>query len=93
MNVQMPYNQAIAEGRGSFQMLKNMLEFKHAKKEFYVFSKTDSLAKCAIVGGTIKIPKNTLHAARCPSPATYVVGFESEVAAKSFRPELPENLP
>ena len=48
------------------------------------------IAKC---GDLIKIPKNTLHAARCPSPATYVVGFESEGAAKSFQPELPENLP
>ena len=48
------------------------------------------IAKC---GDLIKIPKNTLRAARCPSPATYVVGFESKGAAKSFRPELPENLP
>ena len=48
------------------------------------------IAKC---GDLIKIPKNTLHAARCPSPATYVVGFESEHAAKNFRPELQENLP
>ena len=48
------------------------------------------IARC---GDLIKIPRNTLHAARCPRPATYLVGFESESAAKSFRPELPENLP
>jgi len=34
-----------------------------------------------------------LHAARCPEPATYVVGFESEQAAKNFKPEVPEELP
>ena len=44
-------------------------------------------------GDLIKIPKNTLHAARCPIPATYLVGFESENAAKGFQPELPEDLP
>ena len=48
------------------------------------------IAKC---GDLIKIPKNTLHAARCPRPATYLVGFESEEAAKGFRPESPKNLP
>ena len=44
-------------------------------------------------GDLIKIPKNTLHAARCPIPATYLVGFESENAAKGFQPELPVDLP
>ena len=44
-------------------------------------------------GDLIKIPKNTLHAARCPIPATYVVGFESENAAKGFQPEMPVDLP
>lgn len=44
-------------------------------------------------GDIISIPRATLHAARCPEPATYVVGFESEQAAGSFRPETPESLP
>lgn len=43
-------------------------------------------------GDLISIPARTLHAARCPVPATYVVGFESEDAARSFRPEKPEEL-
>lgn len=43
-------------------------------------------------GDLISIPAGTLHAARCPDPATYVVGFESEAAAKSFRPEKPGDL-
>lgn len=44
-------------------------------------------------GDLITIPRQTLHAARCPEPATYVVGFESEQAAMSFRPEQPADLP
>lgn len=44
-------------------------------------------------GDIISIPAETLHAARCPIPATYVVGFESEEAASQFRPENPEDLP
>ena len=44
-------------------------------------------------GDLISIPRETLHAARCPEPATYVVGFESAEAAKTFRPEVPEDLP
>ena len=44
-------------------------------------------------GDLISIPRQTLHAARCPEPATYVVGFESEDAAKNFKPELQEELP
>ena len=43
-------------------------------------------------GDLVSIPARTLHAARCPSPATYVVGFESEEAARSFRPEMPSDL-
>ena len=43
-------------------------------------------------GDLISIPARTLHAARCPSPSTYVVGFESEGAAKTFRPENPGDL-
>ncbi len=43
-------------------------------------------------GDLISIPARTLHAARCPDPATYVVGFASEQAAKTFRPENPEDL-
>ena len=44
-------------------------------------------------GDLISIPRQTLHAARCPEPATYVVGFESEEAARAFGPEVPEDLP
>ncbi len=44
-------------------------------------------------GDIISIPAETLHAARCPIPATYVVGFESKEAAERFRPELPGDLP
>ena len=43
-------------------------------------------------GDLISIPARTVHAARCPVPASYVVGFESEQAAKSFRPERPDDL-
>ena len=46
----------------------------------------------AVAGDLISIPRQTLHAARCPEPATYVVGFESEQAAKNFKPEVPEEL-
>lgn len=44
-------------------------------------------------GDVITIPSATLHAARCPVPAKYVVGFESEEAAQAFRPEAPGDLP
>jgi len=43
-------------------------------------------------GDLITIPSGTLHAARCPTPATYVVGFENEQAARNFRPEDPDDL-
>ena len=43
-------------------------------------------------GDFIRIPARTLHAARCPKPARYVVGFESELAAKKFKPEEPSDL-
>ena len=43
-------------------------------------------------GDLISIPARTLHAARCPDPATYVVGFESKEAASQFRPEKPEDM-
>lgn len=46
----------------------------------------------AIAGNLISVPSKTLHAARCPLPAKYVVGFESEDAARSFRPEDPSDL-
>ncbi len=44
-------------------------------------------------GDLISIPAGTLHAARCPDPATYVVGFESADAMSKFRPEDPDSLP
>jgi hypothetical protein len=47
----------------------------------------------AHAGDLISIPAGTLHAARCPDPATYVVGFESEQAMNGFRPEDPATLP
>ena len=47
----------------------------------------------AHAGDRITIPAGTLHAARCPDPATYVVGFESEDAMNNFRPEDPNSLP
>ena len=43
-------------------------------------------------GDIITIPQRTLHAARCPIPAIYVVGFESKDAAANFRPENPSDL-
>ena len=43
-------------------------------------------------GDCISIPSRTLHAARCPKRATYVVGFESADAARNFKPELPNDL-
>ncbi len=46
----------------------------------------------AHAGDLITIPERTLHAARCPEPATYVVGFESPEAMAAFRPELPEAI-
>ncbi len=46
----------------------------------------------ASAGDLICIPARTLHAARCPKPATYVVGFESEEAVRTFQPERPEDL-
>ena len=46
----------------------------------------------AASGDLISIPARTVHAARCPVPASYVVGFESEQAAKTFRPESPDDL-
>jgi len=44
-------------------------------------------------GDLITIPSETLHAACCPEPAVYVVGFESEDAAKQFRPESRDEYP
>ena len=46
----------------------------------------------ATSGDLISIPARTLHAACCPVPATYVVGFESEQAAMRFCPEKPDDL-
>ena len=46
----------------------------------------------ASAGDLICIPDKTLHAARCPDPATYVVGFESQEAARTFRAEKPDDL-
>jgi uncharacterized RmlC-like cupin family protein len=43
-------------------------------------------------GDLITIPPRTLHAARCPEPAEYVVGFESAEAMQSFRPRPADEL-
>ena len=59
------------------------------------FETRDALSDTLLTAGAgdlISIPKRTLHAARCPEPATYVVGFESEQAARTFRPELATDL-
>lgn len=52
-----------------------------------------NISLMASAGDIISIPKETLHAARCPIPASYVVGFESQEAAARFRPEEPADLP
>ena len=44
-------------------------------------------------GDIISIPRETLHAARCPEPAVYVVGFESAEAMATFGPQDPADLP
>lgn len=44
----------------------------------------------ATAGNLITISSNTLHAARCPLPARYVVGFELQNAARAFWPERPQ---
>ena len=43
-------------------------------------------------GDLITIPPRTLHAARCPDPDEYVVGFESQEAMQSFRPRAVDEL-
>ena len=43
-------------------------------------------------GDLITIPRRTLHAARCPEPAEYVVGFESREAMQGFRPRAADEL-
>jgi quercetin dioxygenase-like cupin family protein len=43
-------------------------------------------------GDRITIPPRTLHAARCPDPAEYVVGFESQEAMAGFRPRTADEL-
>lgn len=43
-------------------------------------------------GDLITIPPRTLHAARCPDGAEYVVGFESQEAMQSFRPRAADEL-
>jgi uncharacterized RmlC-like cupin family protein len=43
-------------------------------------------------GDLITIPPRTLHAARCPDPAEYVVGFESAEAMQNFRPRAANEL-
>jgi quercetin dioxygenase-like cupin family protein len=43
-------------------------------------------------GDLITIPPRTLHAARCPDPAEYVVGFESAEAMQNFRPRDADEL-
>ncbi len=67
--------------------------------EIYVlegsFETRDQAADVTLLAGPgdlISIPARTLHAARCPIPARYVVGFESESAMAAFRPERPEDL-
>ena len=59
------------------------------------FETKDAVSNTILTAGSgdiISIPTRTLHAACCPIPATYVVGFESEQAAAAFRPENPGDL-
>ena len=59
------------------------------------FETRDAASDATLLAGAgdlISIPARTLHAARCPEPATYVVGFESADAASKFRPEDPDEL-
>lgn len=59
------------------------------------FETRDVVAETTLVAGPgarISIPARTLHAARCPVPAVYVVAFESAEAAAAFRPEPPQDL-
>ncbi len=64
-------------------VLTGSFETYDAAADVYLTAASDDL---------ISIPARTLHAARCPNPATYVVGFESAQAALAFGPELPEDL-
>jgi hypothetical protein len=59
---------------------------------FETLDATSQTLHVATGGDLISIPSRTLHAARCPVPARYVVGFESEQAAKQFRPEEATDL-
>ena len=101
-------NQAVAiiEDKGLFArdgaMASGDLEDIHWHKtslEIYVLSgsfETKDVASDQLLiarsGDCITIPSGTLHAARCPEPATYVVGFESIDAARNFKPEQPSDL-
>lgn len=54
------------------------------------FETLDAASGATLIAGPgdlISIPPHTLHAARCPEPATYLVGFESTEAMQSFGPE------
>ncbi len=84
------------------QMSSGDLEDRHWHKtslkicvlsgSFETLDVASSTTHVAGAGDLITIPHRTLHAARCPEPATYVVGFESEEAMQNFRPESPNDL-
>ena len=71
---------------------KTSLKIYLLEGSFETRDEANDLTLMAGPGDIITIPANTLHAARCPIPARYVVGFENEEAARNFRPEQPENL-
>lgn len=54
---------------------------------FETLDATSQTTLMAGPGDLISIPPRTLHAARCPEPATYLVGFESAQAMQFFGPE------
>ena len=62
------------------------------KGSFETRDETSGNVLMAGPGDLISIPRRTLHAARCPDPAEYVVGFESQEAMQSFRPRTAEEL-
>lgn len=71
---------------------KTSLEIYVLEGSFETRDGASGMSLLAGPGDLISIPAGTLHAARCPEPARYVVGFESEAAMASFKPEPPEDL-
>jgi hypothetical protein len=60
---------------------------------FETLDATSGQTLVAGCGDLISIPAQTLHAARCPQPATYLVGFESAEAMRTFGPQPAATYP